>query len=377
MGQRQRGLAVRASRVLRLLYPGVTLSSRGVCSEPLSYVSVVYVMAIIASGWYLVVPCTLLRVDLRQWSVFAGFVAVVFHGCMFLTTFPYLLACFADPGAVPESWKPLRSAKGDSQALGTGGTGGGGVVGREAPDASEEAMYDSSSGVGDELGALLLPVVGSGSGMMAPDGVPEAAAAKRHLAVPEVPPAVLSGTPPGEIPRFCRYCRHFKPSRTHHCGACNRCSLHFDHHCAFMRSGCIGFHNRKFFVLFLGYASVSCTMVAIIAPFGVAKFLEETGDSSVGADLTKLMFLMLSYMLCALHAIVLAGFCGYHVYLICRNLTTLEHSDLTREDCERYNRGLARNWRAVFGVRPMLWFLPVSLGREGDGTRWRFVEDLL
>ena len=130
-------------------------------------------------------------------------------------------------------------------------------------------------------------------------------------------------------------------------------------------------------MLFLFYASLSCALVAVVAPFGLAGVLDEMGESTVAQDVSKLMFLLLAYMMCALHAIVLSGFCGYHMYLISRNLTTLEHSDLTREDCGRYNRGFSRNWRAVFGTRPALWFLPVSLGRESDGTRWRFVEDVL
>lgn len=31
--------------------------------------------------------------------------------------------------------------------------------------------------------------------------------------------------------RFCRKCQTFKPPRTHHCSACNRCIMKMDHHC--------------------------------------------------------------------------------------------------------------------------------------------------
>jgi DHHC palmitoyltransferase len=379
MGRKQRGLGVRMSRWLRYLYPGITLSQRTVCSDPISLVSVVYVLAVIASGWYLVVPCTLLRADFWPWSILTGLVAAVFHSFMILTTYSYLLACFVDPGAVPESWKPVHFSPSEhvlaanSQSAVTG----------LSPDAESlaDSCDDSVVPDGTGLATSLLGVdvrTRLGTASSACVAVPASTLGTgADTSIPEPPPAVLSGMPPGETPRFCRNCCVFKPPRTHHCGSCNRCALQFDHHCAFMRSSCIGFHNRKFFVLFLGYASLSCLMVALIAPFGVLKFIEEGGDSSVGTDLSKLMFLLLAYMLCLLHSIVLAGFCGYHIYLICRNLTTIEHSDLAREDCTRYNRGLRRNWRAVFGARPMLWLLPVSLGRESDGTRWRFVEDLL
>lgn len=367
MGQRQRGMSVRLARVARALYPGVSRGTRPCAGEPLSYVSVAYVLGVIAAGWYLVLPCTLLRREMRPWGFVSGVVALVFHACLALTTVSYLLACFVDPGAVPESWRPDPSRVGEKGRV--EGRSGSDVVGAAAGDEAREQA--AGAGVGTLSDALLQ----RGYDADEDDGWSDDE--DRIPGAPPPPPAVVSGTPPGEAPRYCRHCCVFKPARTHHCGACRRCVLQFDHHCAFMRSSCIGFANRKFFVLFLFYASVSCAFVAVVAPFGLSRILDDMDDATAAWDVTKLMLVLLAYMLCALHAVVLAGFCGYHLYLISRNLTTLEHSDLTREDCSRYNRGFSRNWRAVFGTRPALWFLPVSLGRESDGTQWRFVEDAL
>lgn len=133
--------------------------------------------------------------------------------------------------------------------------------------------------------------------------------------------------------------------------------------------------NRKFFVLFLYYASISCTFVIFIAPRGLMRLINDLGKKSATDGVVSLVGWLLAYMMCFLHAIVLAGFAGYHSFLILRNCTTIEHSDPSRDNISQYNRGALRNWRAVFGTKPLLWFVPVLVGREGDGIRWRNVEE--
>ena len=52
--------------------------------------------------------------------------------------------------------------------------------------------------------------------------------------------------------RYCLMCNVFKPERCHHCSICNKCILNMDHHCPWI-ANCVGFTNRKFFMLFLFY----------------------------------------------------------------------------------------------------------------------------
>ena len=56
---------------------------------------------------------------------------------------------------------------------------------------------------------------------------------------------------------FCIHCMTNKPERCHHCSQCNRCVLVMDHHCPWILN-CIGFKNKKSFILILVYVILSC-----------------------------------------------------------------------------------------------------------------------
>lgn len=138
-------------------------------------------------------------------------------------------------------------------------------------------------------------------------------------------------------------------------------------------NNCIGYMNRKFFVLFLYYATICCSMVAVIAPRGILITIDGLLDADPSIAYLVLMFL--AYLMCALHAIVLALFAAFHTFLVLKNRTTIEHSSSNDDERHRYDHGALRNWNAVFGSRPALWFVPVGVGRDSDVGRWRSLAD--
>jgi palmitoyltransferase ZDHHC2/15/20 len=353
MGQKARSAAVlRVSLTQRLarlsrsprssvlaLYPGVQRSTP-LRNRPAAVVSIIYVMSVIAAGWMLVVPRTLMPALLAGPRFVDVIVLVVFSMSIGACALSYLLAALVAPGPVPDAWKPVYVATP--------------VLVPPPPDAPSASSSMTPASAGHDQPAA------------------EAAGGGVKVGPPQAPPAALAD---GSPPRFCRTCRVYKPRRTHHCSTCGSCALMLDHHCPFVGNACVGFGNRKFFVLFLYYATLSCGMVAVIAPAGLIRDVDALTTDATAGRVAACIALLLGYMLCALHAIVLACFAAFHTYLAVRNRTTVEHSDPTRDDLSRYNRGPMRNWCAIFGTRPALWFVPVSLGCEGDGVRWRSVDD--
>lgn len=69
--------------------------------------------------------------------------------------------------------------------------------------------------------------------------------------------------------RYCLVCHLFKPERCHHCSTCGSCMLAMDHHCPWLAT-CIGYFNRKHFLLTLFY---SMTSILLVIGFNVHKMV--------------------------------------------------------------------------------------------------------
>lgn len=167
-------------------------------------------------------------------------------------------------------------------------------------------------------------------------------------------------------------CHVFKPERCHHCSACGRCVLNMDHHCPWINN-CVGFFNRKYFMLLLVYVLL-CTYTIAAAMAGPVYATVLRLYERPKVDQLEPFVQVGAYALDLMLAIVLTSFFKFHVGLVCKNSTTIETMDKTTMKKNEYSRSCRQNWVQVFGANPWLWLLPMS-GRSGrpvgDGVAWR------
>ncbi|XP_024947590.1 palmitoyltransferase ZDHHC15B isoform X4 [Cephus cinctus] len=161
--------------------------------------------------------------------------------------------------------------------------------------------------------------------------------------------------------RFCEKCVLIKPDRAHHCSVCGTCVLKMDHHCPWVNN-CVGFHNYKFFMLFLAYALLYCVYIAATS---LQYFIRFWKGELEGMGRFHLLFL---FFVALMFAVSLTSLFLYHCYLILHNRSTLEAFRppmfRTGKDKDGFSLGKYNNFQEVFGDDSRLWFLPIftSLG---------------
>ncbi|CAD5215966.1 unnamed protein product [Bursaphelenchus okinawaensis] len=164
---------------------------------------------------------------------------------------------------------------------------------------------------------------------------------------------------PSEGPRFCGQCKCIKPDRSHHCSICSRCVLRYDHHCPWVNN-CVHNNNYKFFLLFLFYGVVLCLYVLCTS---LSTFISFWKGKPVPQDMISNFGSLFLPFLAFLFGLSMSCLLFYHIYLVCRNKTTVEqwnppHFDYG-PDPGAYNLGSYRNFKQIFGDKPLLWLLPV------------------
>ncbi|KNC79313.1 hypothetical protein SARC_08296 [Sphaeroforma arctica JP610] len=176
--------------------------------------------------------------------------------------------------------------------------------------------------------------------------------------------------------RLCRIEKLVKPDRTHHCSICRRCILRYDHHCPWIHN-CVGFHNHKYFYLFLLYMFLICWWVfGTTLPYTIEWFTSgNLSDTKGGTYPISLSLTIIG----AIFGIMVTGLFFFHTYLICVNKTTVEQNfapnfTVSSKRSNVFNLGVYNNWKYIMGDKVWLWFLPLDGGRSGDGLAYPLPE---
>jgi hypothetical protein len=147
-------------------------------------------------------------------------------------------------------------------------------------------------------------------------------------------------------PRYCEVCDRAKPAFVHHCSVCQRCVYRMDHHCPWTNN-CVGWDNKKFFLLFLFYAALSClSFAAMAAPL------------VVGADAQPGVVLKFGWGLAIAIGALLAGYLTFNLWLLRQGRTTLEF--LSGSPGELADYSLGYTLRVYFGNDKWTWALPTT-----------------
>ncbi|KDE07225.1 hypothetical protein MVLG_02448 [Microbotryum lychnidis-dioicae p1A1 Lamole] len=193
--------------------------------------------------------------------------------------------------------------------------------------------------------------------------------------------------------RWCRKCRLPKPDRAHHCSSCRACVLKMDHHCPWLGGGCVGWANHKFFLLFLLYSSALGIWVSATT---MKELVDFVADGDQDFELAPVIW-AIAFFVGIIFGISVGLFGVYHLYLACRNRTTIESMEnstsviasdsrpahyrsenhaMSREDRKRleqaqgrlniYDLGWKRNLKQVMGESWKEWFVPFGWP-AGDG----------
>ncbi|KAK6985559.1 palmitoyltransferase [Biomphalaria glabrata] len=171
--------------------------------------------------------------------------------------------------------------------------------------------------------------------------------------------------------QYCFHCRNLKPDRCHHCSRCGMCVLKMDHHCPWVNN-CVGFHNYKYFLLFLSYSSFGVIFVIFTSARFIYEFIINARHFGLASAVSgNVLVILIMLGIHVLVGIALSPLLYLHRDLVAHNVTTLENSRPvgvygTKPSYKTFDMGLQANFVQIFGERKLYWFFPIFTS-QGDG----------
>ncbi|KAG7032983.1 putative protein S-acyltransferase 15, partial [Cucurbita argyrosperma subsp. argyrosperma] len=179
--------------------------------------------------------------------------------------------------------------------------------------------------------------------------------------------------------RHCEKCSTYKPPRTHHCRVCRKCVLRMDHHCLWINN-CVGYWNYKSFFVLVSYG----TLASLYSTFIIMRCAFQKNWNFEGMLPVNIFYVICAVMMISLSS-TLGTLLGWHIYLIIRNMTTIEYYEgiraawLARKSGQSYQHpfdvGAYKNMTLILGPNILKWAWPTSASHLKDGLSFPTLRD--
>lgn len=180
----------------------------------------------------------------------------------------------------------------------------------------------------------------------------------------------------------CRKCNKSRPARAHHCKICGTCVMLMDHHCPWINN-CVGYFNRRYFVLFIFWAATGILNYIIVCLVHSSGYLFGWPQLPTDKDPPMAIWLVMftaAYAFTLLSAV--AFLFGMNIYLIGTGQTAIEREQNKRlkkiaEQQERdfhnqWDLGWMANFSDAFGSKHWIaWILPLRKPPLGNGIDYK------
>lgn len=157
-------------------------------------------------------------------------------------------------------------------------------------------------------------------------------------------PYDLSSLP--SFPLICQKCEGHKPPKTHHCSICNICVYKMDHHCPWINN-CVGYHNHRYFLLFLIYTLIGCLYFTLMSFNFILDFVLFNPEGNLSKSVRYFLFLTNIWSIIII--VFLFGFILWNLFLIGNNLTTIEfYYGSKKQNCTKEDENISKRISIFF-----------------------------